>query len=792
MPASLFKILNSKKSGQILLLLLLPVINLNPLFCQLPEADEMTDGTFYREEIYVTTDRDLYFTGEKIQLRLDLLNLLSGTPSQASRVVYVELVDPSGNPLVQLKAGLTGSTGSAEIQIPDTLRTGSYIIRSATAWMQNFSDDLFSHRLVSVINPFEIPAVRRLPEANPGPDSVLFFPESGSLVAGLESVVGLKCFSRRGNPVSVRGYIINEKNDTVAEAETGRDGYGLFTLTPETTGNLFLVLNGTMANRKIPLPSVSDKGVAFSILRDNTEELRVRIRFSLSLIDKDRYYLNYSHVSLPPLKRDLLPADINEIVLDKKDLPGGPAFISIVNSSGDILAGRWVINDGTVPAGFSIRMNKTDYSPREKVSLEITAAGPSGYPVSTGFSVSVVKSVLVNDYNHSPSFRGFQNAPLAVMNPNPSGNLKCPDDYLIFAGDFDNEARIRQNGSETGFRLPEMEGHLVSGTIRNTSDGEPLSDENLVMSYVGKSAQCRFTRSNEKGQFNYIIRDYGKKEIVIQPLSGAGTSYYVEIMDPFPEIRRKYNIPPFNIDSSRLEEINRAIISMQVESVYKTFTKPAIIQPEPSPDFYGKPDLTIRLDDYIRLTTFREVIREILPGVSTYRKNDQTGFRLINKYPNMSFETDPLIVVDGVPVAETDKVLMINSEELEKVDVLNTRYFFSDIMIEGIINIKSKKGDLGVMEFTRPPFRQEFDALQKVNEFYFPVYDTQETRDSRIPDFRNTLFWDPDITTDDEGKAGITFYTSDEAADYTVIIKGLSPDGKPAGMITGFRVNPLK
>ncbi len=771
---------------------LLSFLYLNPLFCQLPGAGEVTEGKFFREEIYVTTDRDLYFTGERIQLKLNLVNLLGGIPSETSKVVYIELVDPSGNPSVQVKAGLTDGKGSAELLIPDTLRTGSYIIRSGTAWMQNFSDDLFSHRLISVINPFETLAAGRLPATNQDPDSVLFFPESGYLVAGLEAVVGLKSFSRQGNPVSIHGYITNERNDTVAEAVTGRDGYGRFTITPETTGSLFLLLNRKTTFRKILLPPVSDKGVTFSILSDSTEKIKIRIRFSPSSVEKDRYYLNYSHISLPPLRKDITPASINEMVLDKKDLPEGPAFISIVNSNGDILAGRWIINDGSSATDLSVRLDKREYSQREKVFLEVTATDPSGKPASTDLSVSVVRSVLVNADKHTPSFIGFQYAPLAFMNPNISGNLRHPNDYLIFAGDFGSEGRIRQNGPGTGFRLPEMEGHLVSGTIRNTSDGEPLANENLVMSYVGKSAQCRFTRTNESGQFNFVIRDYGKKEIVIQPLAGTGASYFVEIINPFPEVRRKYNIPPFTIDSSRLEEINRAVISMQVKSLYEPFTKPAINDPEPSPDFYGRPDLTVKLDDYIRLTTFREVIKEILPGVSTYRKNDQSGFRLINKYPNMAFETDPLVVVDGVPVMEADKVLMINSDELEKIDVLNTRYFFSDIMIEGIMNLTSKKGDLGVMEFTRPPFRQEFDALQKLNEPYSPDYDTPESRDSRIPDFRNTLYWDPDATTDDEGKAGITFYTSDEAADYTVIVEGLSSDGKPCRMVTGFRVNPMK
>ncbi len=787
MLQTLLKIITTHTAGRILISAFLTVAFLNTAFCQQAAAPDITDGSYYHEEVYVISDRDIYFTGERVQLRLELLNMLSGTPAETSRVVYVELIDQSGNPSVQIKAGLTGSSGSAELTIPDTLRTGNYIIRSGTAWMQNFSADLFSHRLISVINPFEIPATRKLPEAFPGPDSVYFFPESGSLVTGHETVTGLRCFSRNGNPVSIQGYIINETNDTLAEAGTGKNGYGLFTIKPETTARLFLLLKNSRTGSKIPLPPVIDKGVTVSLANDDKEAFTLKTSVSPDLTASESYFLSYSHVSLPDVRKEIIPGKENVTVLFKKDLPSGPAFISISGAKGEILAGRWVYNDPGDQPEISVRINKSGFGIREKVSLEITATDGSGNPLRTGLSVSVVKSLLVNGAI-STSSRGSQTAPLAVMKPELTADMNDLSSYLIFVKGFGREGGSGLNNSETSFRFPEMEGHLVRGIIRNTSDGEPLANENIVLSYVGKSANCSFTRSDARGYFNFIIRDYGKKEIVIQPLSGSNNNYYVEIINPFPDIRKKYNLSTFNIDSSRLEEINRAIISMQVRSIYEPFTRNEVSMAEGTQDFYGKPDLTIRLDDYISLTSFREVIKELLPGVSTYRKNDQTGFRLINKYPNMAFETDPLVVVDGVPVKEADKVLMIDSDELEKVDILNTRYFYSDIMIEGIINLSSRKGDLGVMEFTRPPFRQEFDAIQKVSGLSFPDYETTEARESRIPDFRNTLYWNPDVTTDSEGTAGITFYTSDEAAEYSVIIEGTGSDGKPGRLTTSFRV----
>jgi uncharacterized protein YfaS (alpha-2-macroglobulin family) len=49
---------------------------------------------------------------------------------------------------------------------------------------------------------------------------------------------------------------------------------------------------------------------------------------------------------------------------------------------------------------------------------------------------------------------------------------------------------------------------------------------------------------------------------------------------------------------------------------------------------------------------------------------------------------------------------------------------------------------------------------------------------SRIPDFRNTLYWNPSVKTDSEGKALVEFWTSDFVSDYEVNIQGITPAGK--------------
>jgi hypothetical protein len=61
-------------------------------------------------------------------------------------------------------------------------------------------------------------------------------------------------------------------------------------------------------------------------------------------------------------------------------------------------------------------------------------------------------------------------------------------------------------------------------------------------------------------------------------------------------------------------------------------------------------------------------------------------------------------------------------------------------------------------------------------EFYQPDYD-RETGERTLPDFRNTLFWDPSVITDEQGEATISFFCSDLNSDFAGRIEGVSDDG---------------
>ncbi len=392
----------------------------------------------------------------------------------------------------------------------------------------------------------------------------------------------------------------------------------------------------------------------------------------------------------------------------------------------------------------------SSYQEREKVKFEIHTTDISGKPVIADLSVSVVKSSLV--------FTDGMN--------NFNGYLS---DTLL------NAFKKSQDN------LPELEGEFLHGTVKSSLTEEPLKNTDISLSFVGKTARCSFSKTNDNGEFNFIIKDqFGTKEMVIQSLSKEIKDVYFDLDQPFSTIFDEYSFQFPNIDSARLAGINKAIISMQVNAIYEQFRKKSNVTTEntQTSDFYGSPIRRINMSDYIELTDVREIIKEILPEVVVFSRNKEIGLKVLNINPFESFENPALVLVDGIPVYNIDALLKVSAKELERIDIINARYYYKEFIFEGIVNFVTKKGNLSALESDNSVLRQVFEGFQKNEDFFLPDYNSDSLKVSTLPDFRNTLFWNSDIRTGMEGNAQVQFYTSDESGTYTIIIEGITSDGK--------------
>lgn len=598
-------------------------------------ADDSSSIKNYQEKLYIRTDRDIYITGEEVWLKVYKMDALTGIPSDVSKVIYLELLDSSNNPVSQIKMPVNGISGSTGFRLSDTLSSGNYLIRAYTKWMLNYSEDLFFYKAITIINPFKNIDWLLIPSGSRNKETGLIF--SGGNKSGTTE--------------------INKKNGDhiIIKAET----------------------------------------------------------------------------------------------------------------------------------------DKIEYKTRAKVKLLVSVSGMKGDPAGADMSVSVVKTSLLNmeKLNSPDEIETRPGKNFFESDTNPGIKNNQPVSYL---NDRNAHNRVRLSMGLLPAYMPEIEGQLISGVIKNRTTDEPLKNADISLSFVGKTARCQFVKTNNRGEFNFIVKgQYGLSELVIQPLLRDITDYYIELTQPYCNTFNEVKPGQFYIDSSKIESINNAIIGMQINNIYEPVRQsklvPRIIAGRG--DFYGKPDKSVKISDFIELTNIREITKEILPDLMVIKKNKKFTFKIINSYPFQPFENQALVLVDGVPVYDIENLLNVPARQIERVDIINARYFFSDNIFDGIVSFVTRKGDLSALDFDNTVYRQVFDGYKQQDDFYSPDYSTDSLKMSRIPDFRNLLYWKPDLKSAPDGKALVEFFTSDESGLYTIIVEGRSGDGEQGSFNIPLRVN---
>ncbi|MGI9542222.1 MAG: hypothetical protein ACR2MX_03125, partial [Cyclobacteriaceae bacterium] len=61
--------------------------------------------------------------------------------------------------------------------------------------------------------------------------------------------------------------------------------------------------------------------------------------------------------------------------------------------------------------------------------------------------------------------------------------------------------------------------------------------------------------------------------------------------------------------------------------------------------------------------------------------------------------------------------------------------------------------------------------------FFQPNYGSSST-DQRIPDRRNTLYWNPHLLINSTEPEQLLFYTGDASGDYQIVVTGLTATGQ--------------
>jgi hypothetical protein len=300
-------------------------------------------------------------------------------------------------------------------------------------------------------------------------------------------------------------------------------------------------------------------------------------------------------------------------------------------------------------------------------------------------------------------------------------------------------------------------------------------------------------KTDTAGRIFFDVKDfYGTNGIVVQTGMQDDSLCKVDILSPFSEQYSAWRLPPFVLpdrQQGQLRALTGHSIDMQVQNVYSGDSLGMIRAPLPdSLHFFGRPDYTYLLDDYTRFTTMEEVLREYVREINVNRLHGRLHVLMLDE-PRREFfgDNNTLVLLDGVPVLY-DRIFSYDPLKVKKLEVVPRLYYLGPSVFSGIASFTTYKGDYEGLELDPRSILVDYEGLQWQREFYSPIYETERQVTSRIPDFRDLLFWSGDIHTDGQTKKDIGFFTSDRPGKYRVVVQGITADGRAGSRTIGFEV----
>lgn len=744
-----------------------------------------------QEKIYVHTDQQFYLTGETIWFKVYCVDASFHKPLSISKVAYIELLDKGKTSVLQAKVELQNGHGSGSVFLPATLQSGNYVLRAYTQWMRNFGHDFYFEKKVTIVNPFVTPEYEK---AKAVPLTAAFFPEGGHLVDNIESKVGFR-ISSPNNSGHIKGAVIDNNNDTVTVFKPLKFGLGNFVFTPRPGHSYKAVVTDVHGQKSIhPFPESKPFGYVMSVA-ENNNRLTVTVTGNFPHADTANviYLLTHTRQINPKVEVADFNSRKKSFTIDTNKLPEGITHLTVFDEQQKPVCERLYFKRPVATLQLNAKTARQEYRTRQNVNLEITSSMQGGPQVNDHISVAVYKNDslsearIANIHNYLwllSDLSGNIESPEYYFDSNDSLLEEATDNLMLTHGWRRFKWEQISDGKSSFKFLPEYRGHLIKAKV--TKNDSPAEGVLSFLSIPGTNARLFPGRSNGQGEVIYEVGQLKGRSRLITQVS-QDVSARIQFESPFSTEAPATTLPVFILNPDTEKELLTRSIAMQVQDIYheETGLKPT---PQDSISFYGHADETYHLDDYTRFQVMEEVMREYVPGVFVRKRQDGFYFIVIDIVNDGVFKDDPMIMLDGVPLFDADKIMAVDPRKIKKLEVIKRRYFFGSHTMDGIVSYTTYNGDVAGVELDPSSVVIDYEGIQAQREFVYPKYDTQKQFESRTPDRRYLLYWNPHITTKN-GTANLEFSTSDIKGNFLVVIEGITDAGLAGSTSCIFTVN---
>ena len=153
-------------------------------------------------------------------------------------------------------------------------------------------------------------------------------------------------------------------------------------------------------------------------------------------------------------------------------------------------------------------------------------------------------------------------------------------------------------------------------------------------------------------------------------------------------------------------------------------------------------DYNYELDDYTRFEDVETILKEYVPSVAVRLKDKKKTFRLLNEADKNVFDSNPLILVDAMPVFDSDLLASFNPKFLQRLEILNREFYLNDRTYPGVLSFSSYANNFGLFPLATAARFFDYPGLRPSLILDKGQFQTPASA-SRIPDWRTVLYWGP-------------------------------------------------
>lgn len=758
----------------------------------LQRADQLNNQS-KQEKIYLHIDRPSYWANEDLWFKVYLKN----SPKNEFNL-YVELLNEKGNVVYKNTCWAQNGFAYGDIHLSDTLSSGIYQVRAYTNWMRNFDEQWFFRRDLVIWNLRDKAKPSKPEELKERKIDFRFFPEGGTFLSGVKNKVAFKAIDSNGRGLNVEGVVIDDQGRQVAMIKSLYKGMGSFEITPDRGKKYSAEI--TVAGEiplKADLPEALASGVGISYEAMNTNQIRLKVQ-EQGITGSEKYLLvGQSEGKVCYQQEVSLNAKNGVIDIDKEKLPTGIIRFTLLDSKQLPLCERLVFINHHDQVNLKIVAEESEYHPREKVMLDISALNKDESPVLANLSVSAYQTESVYQIESYPEniltsfllsseLKGRIEEPAYYFKDDSLSTLQALDNLMLTHGYRYFEWKQILNNKQPDIAYPAESGIQLKGTVLSDLLHRPVANAKITMMTVKSLLSLQEQTSDANGNFVFpglFFNDTLNVVLRLQKENGKAVSG-IQI-DETSSISPKASILPLTYNYSKntpsqtvtfLSEISAEFSNRKWHLSDTILLRDVNVKALKKKKWDGVPRPYLDADHVIDVNKLDNVFYNLQ---ETLEVNSPVYRSYVRR--NARYFIDGVYDIFGW-------IEDFPSNNVDKVEFVRMAYAPGSGYGPGIFVYTKRGARFENVEYSPGIVPVTLMGFSVIRNYYSPQYDG--TEDNEKSDFRSSLYWNPIITTDSEGLTWVSFYNSDQLGAVQVVVEGLTKEGKICRGVYKYSVVP--